>query len=289
MNVLDKEKNNLKKISKLLLVVLLTIISILGCTDIENKVEQNELILATTTSTRDSGLLDHILPYFEEKYNIKVKVIAVGTGKALEMGKNGEADVLLTHAKDSEMDFLKEGHGMKRVEVMYNDFILVGPNSDSLNIKRKYNDDIYKALETIYNQNEYKFISRGDDSGTHKKELKIWNEIGIKPKGNFYIENGSGMADTLKMTDEKQAYTLTDRGTYLSMKNEIELDILVEGNDILFNQYSVTTVNSEKNEYINSEGAKNFQNWFSSKDIQVIIGEYGRAEYGEVLFTPNAK
>lgn len=279
----------MKKISMLSLVVLLTVILIIGCTDVENKLEQNELILATTTSTRDSGLLDHILPYFEKEYNIKVKVIAVGTGKALEMGKNGEADVLLTHAKDSEMEFLKEGHGMKRVEVMYNDFILVGPNSDPLNIKQNYSNDIYKALETIYNQNEYKFVSRGDDSGTHKKELKIWKEIDIKPNGDFYIQNGSGMADTLKMADEKQAYTLTDRGTYLSMKDEIELDIFVEGNDILFNQYSVTTVNSEKNEQINSKGAKKFQKWFSSKYTQEIIGKYGKEEYGEVLFTPNAK
>lgn len=248
---------------------------------------EERIILATTTSTQDSGLLDYILPVFEEETGIKVDVIAVGTGKALEMGKNGEADILLVHAKESEEEFVAEGHGLERRDVMYNDFILVGPADDPLALKENYPNDILGALTAI-SENKTTFISRGDDSGTHKKELSIWKTAGIQPEGEWYVEAGSGMGDVLKMADEELAYTLSDRGTYLSMKDTLDLEILVEGDSNLFNQYGIIPVNPEKNDHINAEGAQKFMEWLLSDETQKLIGQYGVEEFGQPLFTPNA-
>ncbi|NLX62891.1 MAG: solute-binding protein [Tissierellia bacterium] len=260
---------------------------------VEKEEESNEtsgerIILATTTSTQDSGLLDYLLPVFEEKYGITVDVVAVGTGKALEMGRNGEADILLVHAKASEEEFVAEGHGLERRDVMYNDFVLVGPAEDSLALKENYPNNILGALAAI-SENQATFVSRGDDSGTHKKELSIWEEAGIEPAGDWYLEAGAGMGDVLKMADEMQGYTLTDRATYLNMRDVLELEIVVEGDENLFNQYGIIPVNPEKNDQINAEGAQKLFEWFLSDEAQNLIGEYGVEEFGQPLFTPNAK
>lgn len=178
----------------------------------EQKAAPEELILVTTTSTYDSGLLDYLLPFFEEKYNYDVQVISLGTGQALEKGKNGDADVALVHAKPTELQMVAEGHFVDRVDVMYNDFVIVGPNSDPAGLK-DINDtkEVFVALA----ESKAPFISRGDDSGTHKKELSLWKAADIAPEGSWYVINGSGMGDTLRMADEVLGYTLTDRATYL--------------------------------------------------------------------------
>lgn len=272
----------------ILLSVVLVLVLLVGCGIQENnKVNPNTIILATTTSTRDSGLLDYLLPKFEDETGIKVKVIAVGTGKALQMGRDGEADILLVHAKSDEEQFVKEGHGLKRHDVMYNDFILVGPKEVNDGLIKKSND-IVEAFKFIA-KNKFKFISRGDNSGTHKKELKIWEEIGIKPEGDWYVSAGRGMGDVLKMADEIRAYTLTDRATYLNLRDKIDLDIIVEKDSRLFNQYGIILVNPDKNDNINSKGALIFMNWLLSDKTQKLIGEYGKDKFGMPLFVPNGR
>lgn len=282
---------NMKKIVALLLSLAL-VFSIVGCTsntDVEESDtgEKSSIILATTTSTENSGLLDYLLPEFTKDTSIDVKVVSVGTGKALQMGMDGEADVLLVHAKASEEEFVAEGHGTERVEVMYNDFVLVGPSTDQ-DWKLEKSDDIVKSLLDL-SENEGEFISRGDDSGTHKKELSIWEFAEIEPAGDWYIEAGAGMGDVLQIANEKQAYTLTDRATYLSMKDDLDLEIYTEGDENLFNQYGVIPVNPEKNENINNESAMEFVNWLTGENAQGLIEEFGVEEYGQALFIPNAK
>lgn len=295
----------MKRFLSLTLILILTLTLLAGCskpdtsTGADNNEEENKsdegkndsserLILATTTSTQDTGLLDYIIPMFEEETGIRVDVVAVGTGQALEMGKNGEADILLVHSKKSEEEFVAEGHGLERRDVMYNDFILVGPKDDPAKLKENYPKDIVGAFKAIA-ENKAKFVSRGDDSGTHKKELSLWEETGITPEGDWYIEAGAGMGDVLTMANEELAYTLSDRGTYLSMKDNLDLEILVEGDDKLFNQYGIIPVNPEKNEKINAEGAQKFMEWILSDEIQEIIGKFGVDKYGQPLFVPNAK
>ncbi|MCK9444328.1 MAG: substrate-binding domain-containing protein [Tissierellaceae bacterium] len=299
----------MKKIAVLLLSLLL-IISMVACTpkteepvepdvskDVEETLDTPEvgeptepkkpIILSTTTSTQDSGLLDYLLPIFTEETGIEVKVIAVGTGKALQMGIDGEADVLLVHAKPDELQFVEDGHGTKRNDVMYNDFILVGPMDDPLNLKENYPGDILEGLK-LMKENEFTFVSRGDDSGTHKKELGIWKEAGIEPAGAWYMDAGAGMGDVLKIANEKQGYTITDRATYLSMRDVLDLDIVTEGDENLLNQYGVIPVDPEKNDNINGEGALEFYNWMISDHGQDLIGGFGLEEYGQPLFFPNA-
>ena len=293
----------MKKLLSLALILILTLTLFVGCskpatdTGSENDEQEKEegknneserLILATTTSTQDTGLLDYIIPMFEEETGIQVDVVAVGTGQALEMGKNGEADILLVHSKKSEEEFVAQGYGLERRDVMYNDFILVGPKDDPAKIKEKYSNDIVGALKAIA-ENKAKFVSRGDDSGTHKKELSIWEKAGITPEGDWYIEAGAGMGDVLTMANEELAYTLSDRGTYLSMKDNLDLEILVEGDSELFNQYGIIPVNPDKHENINAEGAQKFMNWILSDEIQEVIGKFGIDKYGQPLFVPNAK
>ncbi|AOY76277.1 substrate-binding domain-containing protein [Clostridium formicaceticum] len=252
------------------------------------EVENTSLLLSTTTSTENSGLLDAILPVFTEDTGIEVKVVAVGTGQALQMGKDGEADVLLVHAKASEEEFVAEGHGVERFEVMYNDFVLLGPDSDPAGVLANAPDDILEAFQLIYD-NQAPFVSRGDDSGTHKMELELWKELGLEPSGNWYVEAGQGMGAVIQMTDEMLGYTLTDRATYLSMKNDLELQVVTEGDTKLFNQYGIIAVNPEKNDKINFEAAEIFINWMLSDKGQQLIGEFGKAEFGQSLFIPNAK
>lgn len=247
---------------------------------------KKELILATTTSTQDSGLLDYLLPVFEADTGIKIKVVAVGTGQALKMGEDGEADVLLVHAKAAEEEFVKAGHGIERFNVMYNDFVLIGPKDD-VGVKNASEQKVLKALQYI-NDNKIKFVSRGDDSGTHKAELALWKLLNMQPSGDWYISAGKGMGAVIQMADEMKAYTYTDRATYLSMKDKIDLDIIVEGDQYLFNQYGVIAVNPNKNDKINKEGAQAFVDWILSDKTQKLIGQFGVDKYGQALFTPNA-
>jgi tungstate transport system substrate-binding protein len=249
-------------------------------------VEKKEIILSTTTSTQDSGLLDYLLPIFTEDTGYEIKVVAVGTGQAIKMGEDGEADVLLVHAKTSEEEFVKAGHGMKRYDVMYNDFILVGPK-DEVKVKDNSKGKVLTALKYI-NDNKIKFVSRGDDSGTHKAELKLWKAAEVEPAGDWYISAGKGMGAVIQMADEMMAYTLTDRATYLSMRDKVNLDITVEQDPALYNQYGVIAVNPDKNDKINSEGAEAFVDWILSEKVQKLIGEFGVEEFGQSLFIPNA-
>lgn len=250
----------------------------------EPVVEDNgEIILSTTTSTQDSGLLDFLLPIFTEDTGIEVKTISVGTGKALQMARDGEADVLLVHAKPDELKLVEEGHGTERRDVMYNDFVLVGPKDGQV----AKGSDIEGGLKFI-SENDLIFVSRGDDSGTHKKELSIWKAAGVEPAGEWYLEAGAGMGDVLKISDDKQAYTLTDRATYLSMKDTLDLEIIIEGNDVMYNQYGVIPVDPNKDN-INNEGAIEFMNWITSEKGQDLIKDFGVEEYGEPLFIPNFK
>ena len=250
--------------------------------------EKQSIILSTTTSTQDSGLLDYLLPKFTDETGIEVKVISVGTGKAIQMGKDGEADVLLVHSTADEEAFVSEGHGPARFDVMYNDFILVGPKDDPAGVKAASANNIVDSLKLIADKQSI-FVSRADDSGTHKKELKLWKTAAIEPTGDWYIEAGQGMGDVLKMADEKAGYTISDRATYLSMKDTLALEIVTENDTNLYNQYGVLVVDPTKNENINGEGALKFQEWILSEATQKLIAEFGKEEYGQSLFIPNAK
>lgn len=258
----------------------------------QEKTEQNEIILATTTSTQDSGLLDEILPEFEEEYGYTVSVVSVGSGEAMTMGENGEADVLLVHSPAAEREFVEEGNAddTGRLDVMYNDFVLVGPVSDPAEIAEESPSDAMAAFQKLADT-QTEFISRSDESGTHKKELEIWKACGITPEGEWYVQAGTGMGAVLEMANEKLAYTLSDRATWLNLDLDEDMKIVCENDEsgILYNQYGVICVNPEKNNQINHEGAKAFQEWIVSEKGQELIGEYGVEEYGKALFTPNAR
>lgn len=250
----------------------------------ENKeTEVTDLILATTTSTQDSGLLEELLePMFEEDHPYNLQIIAVGTGRALEMGELGEADVLLTHAPASEQELVDNGDVTNYKRVMYNDFIVVGPADDPSGIKGK---TVEEAFQTLFENNGV-FASRGDDSGTHKKELGIWQSLDITPTENEnYVETGQGMGNTLQIAAEKNGYVLTDRATYLAQqKNYPDMDIMVEGDEALLNIYHVMQVNPDKNDKINSDGAKAFVEFMIDDEVQDAIEEFGKEEYGQSLF-----
>ncbi|MFN2206904.1 MAG: substrate-binding domain-containing protein [Candidatus Promineifilaceae bacterium] len=247
------------------------------------------LTLATTTSTYDSGLLDAILPVFEEETGITVEVVAVGTGQALALGEQGDADVLLVHARAREDEFMAAGHGTRREDVMYNDFVIVGPPDDPAGIAGM--DNAAAAMAQIAGSGAT-FVSRGDDSGTHTKEKSIWEAAGIEPSGDWYQSIGQGMGATLTFADEEQAYTLSDRATYLARTLEddgFELVIVVEGDPILFNPYGVMTVNPDKSDQINAEGANEFIDWLISVPTQQLISEFGTGTFGSPLFTPDSE
>jgi tungstate transport system substrate-binding protein len=245
------------------------------------------LVLATTTSTYDSGLLDDILGDFEEQYNATVEVIAVGTGQALKLGEDGNADVLLVHARAREDKFMADGHGVRREDVMYNDFVFVGPADDPAGIKGW--ESAAEAFAQLA-QAQATFVSRGDDSGTHTKEKSIWKEAGMEPSGDWYLSAGQGMGAVLTMADEQQAHTLSDRATYLARKGEgLELEILVEGDPILFNPYGVIAVNPDKNDQINSDLSNAFIDWLISVPVQEKIGQFGKDTFGMPLFYPDSR
>ena len=245
-----------------------------------------ELILATTTSTQDSGLLDVLVPQFEQKTGYKVKTIAVGSGQAMTMGERGEADVLLVHAPDSEVKFMQAGHGINRRLVMHNDFIIIGPQADPAGIK-----GVATAVDALKKIAAAKanFISRGDNSGTDQLEKKVWKTAGVDAKGqSWYQESGQGMGATLNIASEKSAYTITDRATYLATKKNLSLNILVEGDPILLNIYHVIQVNPQKSSKINTDGAKAFADFMVAPETQQIIAKFGVDKFGQPLFFPDA-
>ncbi len=247
--------------------------------------EVKKLVLATTTSTYDSGLLDYLLPDFEARYNARVKVIAVGTGQAIKTAEQGDADVILVHARAKEDKFVAEGYGVNRQDVMYNDFVIIGPEDDPAGIRGM--TDAAAAFAKIA-ETQATFASRGDESGTHSKERAIWEKAGIEPSGDWYLSLGQGMGATLTFANEKGVYTLTDRGTYLSRKEGLGLPILVEGDPILFNPYGVIAVNPEKHPHVKYELALKFIEWLTSVDTQERIGQF-RHSSGELLFHPNSQ
>jgi tungstate transport system substrate-binding protein len=243
---------------------------------------------ASTTSTQNSGLFDRILPLFEKKTGIEVEVVAVGTGAAIEIGKRGDADVVLVHAKEQELAAVEEGYFVNRHEVMYNDFIIIGPTSDPARIK-----SMKSAIEAFRKiaESGARFISRGDKSGTHTKELALWKQAGIEPKGRKgYLEAGQGMEKTQRIADEMRAYTLTDRGTWLATRDKDKLDMVMvlEGDPPLFNQYGVMAVNPAKHKHAQYKETTEFINWLISKEGQAAIGSF-KDKNGTVLFMPNAK
>ena len=249
--------------------------------------EPEKLILATTTSTENSGLLAHILPDFEAKYNATVEVIAVGTGQALKLGEDGNCDVVLVHARSEEDAFVEAGYGVNRKDLMYNDFVVIGPKDDPAGIKGMA--DAAEAFKKIAEARS-RFVSRGDESGTHTKEKEVWEKAGVTPGGDWYISAGQGMGAVLTMANEQLAYTLTDRGTYLARTLEgIDLPILVEGDPILFNPYGIMAVNPEVYSRVNFDLAMSFIHWFTSVPTQEVIGEFGKDKFGQPLFVPDSE
>ena len=246
----------------------------------------DEVILAVGTTVHDSGLLDVLVPAFEQESGYKVRAIPVGTGQALEMGRRGDADVLLVHAPDAEEQFVAEGYGVNRQLVMYNDFIVVGPRNDPAGVREA--SDPLEALQAIADA-EATFVSRGDDSGTHKLELSLWEELGSDPTGeSWYEESGVGMGQTLQIADQSNAYTISDRGTYLSQQENLDLALLYEGDGRLLNVYHVIQVNPARFADLNAEGAKAFVAFLVSDEAQALIGDFGVDEFGRPLFVPDA-
>jgi len=246
----------------------------------------DELILATTTSTQDSGLLDVLIPQFEDAHDYKVKTIAVGSGEALRLASEGEADVVLAHSPKAEEEFMTAGNGESRLVVMHNDFVIVGPADDPAGI-----EDAATASEAFDKiaSSESTFLSRGDESGTNTKELSLWSAAEIEPGGSLYQETGQGMGATLTVAGEKQGYTLSDRGTYLAQKANLDLELLFEGDKALFNQYHVIVVDPKKHSKVNAEGARAFAAFITSPSVQATIGEFGVEDYGQALFIPDAE
>ena len=243
------------------------------------------LLLVSTTSTQDSGLLDVLLPAFTEKTGYKVQLVAVGSGQALKIGEDGNADVILLHSPAAEKEFIANGFGIDRRLVMHNDFVIVGPPSDPAKIRGK---NPVEALQEIFDSGAT-FVSRGDESGTHVKELALWKNAELDPAGqDWYLETGQGQGATLSIASEKSGYGLTDRGTFLAYKSNVDLEILVEGDPFLLNVYHVLTVNPEKWPNINLKGAKAFSDFITSSEGQKIIGGFGIKEYGQPLFFPDA-
>jgi len=265
---------------------LLVLISLFSSADLTKAEGSKTIILQSTTSTQNSGLLDYILPLFEKSSGIKVHVVSVGTGQALKNARNGDGDVLLVHAKTAEEEFVKEGYGVERFDVMFNDFVIIGPKSDPAKISQF--KDVTKALQQIASAKS-SFVSRGDDSGTHKKELKLWSAIGPLPGKDqvWYRESGSGMGSTLNIAAGMNAYVMSDRATWISYKNKSNLKILNQGDKRLFNQYGVILVNPEKHKNVKAKQGQQFIDWLLSEPGQAAIKSFTLE--GKQLFFPNAK
>ena len=272
-----------RRIYSLGVLVLLTALLIMGS---PAQAQQKDVIMATTTSTQDSGLLDVLLPMFGKKTGYFVKTIAVGSGQAMAMGQKGEADVLLVHSPEAEKKFVADAYGVNRRLVMHNDYIIVGPAGDPAKIKgMKQGTEAFKKIAAAGSL----FLSRGDNSGTNSKEKAIWKASGTNPEGQkWYQQTGLGMGQTLNVTGEKKGYTLADRGTYLALKKNLQLDILVEGDAILLNIYHVIEVNPAKFPKVNVAGGKAFADFMVSKEAQDVIKTFGVEKFGSPLFFPDA-
>jgi len=281
LNYNKKRRRKMKrKTVSFLAVIIVLCMSLALFSACSSEEEGGTIVLATTTSTDDSGLLDFILPVFTEETKWEVQVISVGTGAALQLGRDGEADVLLVHARAQEDQFVADGFAEERFDVMYNDFVVVGPNGGAIS----HNSDIDKTFKDILEQN-LPFVSRGDESGTHTRELQIWTALSLDPEDNEnYIESGQGMGATLGMAAEMDAYTLADRATWLAYTNVGNLVIVCEGNPRLLNPYGVMVVATTEQPV----GAKAFVDWIRSAPAQQLIGSFGIEDYGQSLFFPDA-
>jgi tungstate transport system substrate-binding protein len=247
--------------------------------------QSTTVILSTTTSTQDSGLLDTLVPLFEKKTGLTVKTISVGTGQALALAARGEADVALVHAPSLERKYIEEGKMLNRRLVMYNDFVIIGPEDDPAKIK-----GIPKAVEALKRiaETQSRFVSRGDKSGTHLLELGLWKQAGVEPTGAWYIESGQGMGQTLGIANDRRAYTITDRGTWLAFQKRISLPILVEKDKPLLNIYSVMEINPANGPRVNTSGGKAFADFMVAPETQAVIKTFGMDKFGQPLFVPIA-
>lgn len=243
------------------------------------------LTISSTTSTDNTGLFEVLNPPFEKLFNCRVDVIAQGTGKALKNGEMGDCDVVFVHSRLAEEQFVEQGYGVNRRDVMYNDFIIIGPQDDPAQIKGL--KDAGEVLKRIANSKS-RFVSRGDDSGTHKKEMALWKKTGISPKGKWYVEAGQGMGSVLQIADEMNAYTLSDRGTYLAYREKIGLHIVSEGDPALFNPYGIIAVNPARHPHVKYTLAMAYIGWVTSPEGQKIIREFGKDKFGQPLFIPVA-
>jgi tungstate transport system substrate-binding protein len=272
---------------RLLIAILVSLAALVGCGDDRSPTgdTRGTVVLATTTSTQDSGLLDVLVPAFERESGYRVKTIAVGSGQALEMGRRGEADVVLAHSPDAERKLMATGVAGRRLLVMHNDFVVVGPAANPARI----GGSSAKAAFVRIADARAPFISRGDDSGTNTFELKLWAAASVKPSGGWYEESGQGMAATLRIADQKRAYTLADRGTYLATAATSGLKVLVQGGAALRNVYHVIDITKRAAPRVNAAGGRGFEEWIMSAPVQKTIGAFGVKKYGRSLFTPDAK
>jgi len=268
-----KIKKRLRRFFALSLIVFVLVSSVFA---------EERIRMATTTSTENTGLLYELLLPFEKKFNVKVDVIAVGTGKALKLGENGDVDIVFVHARETEDNFINNGFGVNRRNVMYNDFVIIGPKNDPAKIRGNTASESLKKIAS----GKWFFASRGDNSGTNKKEKKIWKMVGIKPAGKWYLETGQGMGATLHVADEKKAYCLVDRGTYIAYEKKIGLIILSEGDKRLFNPYGIIAVNPKRHPHVKYIYSMALIGWVTSPEGQKIIG--GFKKDGKLLFHPNA-
>lgn len=277
----NKKSTSLKVYLSVLFIIIIFCTALLSC----KNSGYIKIYLATTTSTYDSGLLEVLISAYEDQSHYEIIPIAVGTGEALALGERGIVDVLLVHARKEEDEFISQGFGIRRDDVMHNDFVIIGPEDDPLEISGLNTVEAYKKIS----ENESIFISRGDNSGTNKKEMILWEKVGIIPGGSWYIESGQGMGATIRIADEKQAYTMTDRGTFLSHSSFLSLKVLVEGDESLFNPYGIIIINPEKHEdiNINYRGALDFLEFMTGEQGQAIIRDFGVEEYGKPLFYPD--
>jgi tungstate transport system substrate-binding protein len=266
--------------TRLLLSLILGLLAT-GCTSQKTP----SITLATTTSVQDTGLLDVLTPKFGEETGIEVKVVAVGTGAALELARRNDADVLIVHDPESEQRFMDEGHGESRRQIMHNDFVLVGPPNDPAVIAGE--TSAVEAMKRIATK-EATFISRGDESGTHLREKSLWKKAGITSQANWYIEGGAGMGAVLRMASEKRAYTLSDRGTFLALRDKLDLKIMHEGDPLLLNRYSVIVVRADKHPADRHAWAKQFAEFLLAPKTQALIGKFGVERFGQPLFIPDA-
>jgi tungstate transport system substrate-binding protein len=266
---------------RFLLATCVCIVATIVAVSCSSSKENQSLTLATTTSARDTGLLDVLVPLFRTQTGIEVKVVAVGSGHALELGRRGDADVLLVHDPAGEQRFMEEGFGARRDSVMYNEFVLAGPTADPARVKGE--GVIAEAFARISHRGAL-FVSRADESGTHQKEKAIWRQAGIEPQGDWYLRAGAGMGQVLRMASEKRAYTLCDRGTFLAQRKGLDLEILSEGDPLLVNPYGVIVVSPDKHPHVRSESARKFADFLLSTEGRKTIGDFGKDKYGQPLF-----